>query len=365
MMPLITPFHRKYVELKAQMIDLAGWTLASQFSSVDEEYKMVRERAGFCDYAFQGVFFIAGKEAFRFLQMLTVNDIGKIRPGKAIYTSMLDTEGSIINDTIIFWMDDDTFIVHSGLKKKMLEDWIRSQIVHYSASVTEIATTFLSIQGPKSRDVLMSSVEIEDLEFMELKRCELNGIPALIARTGFSGELGYEIHIYPEYADDLWDTLMDLGKDYDVGPYGLSLAGPLSVEKGYLDGPDFFAGGTLIEYGLEWTIAFDKGEFFGKDALLARKREGIKKKLVGFEVLDTDVVPSSGTNLLKDKKIIGQVTASAHSPILNKTIGRAWVYVENAAAGEELYINQGGIKTKISIAKSYRFYDPKGTRLKI
>jgi len=158
--------------------------------------------------------------------------------------------------------------------------------------------------------------------------------------------------------------LIDLGKEYKVGPYGLAVTDITGIEKGYLFGPDYYEGGTPLEWGLGWTVAFDKGDFNGKEALLKRKKEGLKTKLVGFEVSDPEVVAATGDKLFKVDNVVGEATNATYGITVGKSIGRARVNIEYANTGEELEVEHKGKRTKVTVAKNYRWYDPENKRLK-
>jgi len=357
-MKLLTPFYGKHLEYGATMIDVMGWQLAAVYTSVEKEYRMVREQAGFIDYSFQSAIAVAGSDAFKFLQKMLANDLGKISPGRAIYSSILDEVGGILDDTIVFWLEEKLFIINGSFTKKRTIDWLKRHAAGFEVSIVERGTCFLSLQGPKSRDVLQKAVNIEDLSYFSLKQDKIGDIPVLIARVGFSGEIGYELYVYPEYAHELWDALVELGKGYNVRPYGMGVSAILAVEKGYLTSRDFYEGSTPLELGLEWTIGFDKGDFIGKEALLKRKGEGLKTKLMGFEVSDPKVVAVANDRLVKSGKVVGQVTyVGVYSPTIGKSLARGWVDTEYASEGEELELEHEGKKTKVKLARP-RWYDP-------
>ena len=357
-MKLLTPFYGKHLEYGATMIDVRGWQLAAVYTSVDEEYRLVRERVGFIDYSFQSAIAVAGRDTFNFMQKMLVNDLRKISPGRAIYSSILDESGRILDDSIVFWVEDNLIIFNGLFTKYQTIDWFKKHTPGFEVSILELGTCFLALQGPKSRDVLQKAMDIKDLPYLSLKQDKLGDIPVLIARCGFSGEIGYELYVYPEYAHELWDTLIELGKEYNVGPYGMGVSAILAIEKGYLTGGDFYEGSTPLELGIEWTVAFDKGDFIGKDALLKRKSEGLKTTLMGFEVADPKVVASANDNLVKEGKVVGQVTyRGAYSPAVGKSLGRGWVEIEYAKEGEELELEHEGKRTKVKLARP-RWYDP-------
>lgn len=340
-----------------------NWQIATVYTSVEEEYRMVRERAGFIDYGFQRAVVVTGKDTFSFVQKMLVNDLRKISPGKAIYSSMLDETGKVLDDFVAFWVEQD-LIIFNVIRKEQSIEWLKKHAQGLNVSIIETGAFFLAFQGPKSRGVLQKAVNLQDLPYFGLKQDKVGDIPTLIARVGFSGELGYELYVYPEYAHELWDTLIELGKEYNVGPYGLVAARVLALEKGYLSGTDFYEGATPLEVGLGWTVGFDKEDFIGKEALLKRRSEGLKTRLMGFEVSDPKVVASAQDNLVKEGKVVGQVTINgAYGPAIGKSLGRGWVEIKYANEGEELEIEHEGKRTKIKMARS-RWYDPAGEKIR-
>jgi aminomethyltransferase len=206
--------------------------------------------------------------------------------------------------------------------------------------------------------VLKKLIDIDKMQYFGVKKYQLGNIPVLVARCGFSGEIGYELYINPEHAYELWNLLIEIGKEFNVGPYGMHVSAILANEKGYLVGSDFFAGATPIEVGLESTISFNKDKFVGKEELLKRKEKGIKTKLMGFEILSSEIYAAPNDSILKGKDIVGRVTyKGVYGPTIGKNIGRGWVKSEYAQIGEELELEHEGQKLKIKLA-DHRWYDP-------
>lgn len=363
-MKLLTPFYGKHLEYKGQIIDLFGWQMPVVYTSPEEEYRMVRERAGFTEYSFNSLLAVVGKDAFNLLQKVLVNDLRKISPGKMIYSSILDDKPTLIEDATILWVEDNYFFINAGFNKQRLMEWLKKNASGLEAYVVDTGSCFLSFQGPKSREILQKAMNVEDLPYFSLKQDKLGDIPVLIDRGGFTGELGYEFYVHSSHAHELWDALMELGREYNVGPYGLAVTDITGIEKGYLFGPDYYEGGTPLEWGLGWTVAFDKGDFVGKEALLKRKREGLKTKLVGFEVSDPEVVAATGDKLLNGGNAVGEVTNATYGIAIGKSIGRARVDIEYTNAGDELEVEHEGKRTKVRVAKNYRWYDPENKIVK-
>ena len=363
-MKLLTPFYGKEMEYGAKILDLNGWQIPLMYTSPVEEYRMVRERAGFTEYSFNTLLAVVGKDSFSLMQKMMVNDLRNISIGQMIYSSILDEEASLVEDVTILWVEDNYFFINAGMNKQGLIELLKKNASGLDAYIVDTGACFLAFQGPKSREILQKAMNVKDLPYFGVKEDKLGEIPVLVDRAGFTGELGYEFYIHSSHAHALWDTLIDLGKEYKVGPFGLAVTGNTGIEKGYLYGPDFYPGSTPLEWGLERTVAFDKGDFSGKEALLKRKKEGLKTKLIGFEVSDPKVVGATGDKLLKGGKVIGAVTNATYGIAVGKSIGRAWVKIEYANAGEELEVEHEGKPTKINVAKNYRWFDPENKILK-
>lgn len=356
-MRLLTPFYGKHLEHGAKMVDVGGWQLASIYTSVEEEYHMVRERAGFIDYSFQYTIAIGGKDAFNFMQKILVNDLRKIKPGKGIYSSLLYETGKMVNDAVVLWLEERLFLIVGGRNKIEALNWLNKKKTGFEVSIVSMNLGMLCLQGPKSREILQKKIDLKDVPYFGVTEGNLGDTPVIIARVGFTGELGYELYVYPEYAHELWDTVVELGKEYKVGPYGLAASRPLSVEKGYVSSADLYEDSSPLELGLEWTVAFDKSDFFGKEALLKRKKEGLKTKWVTFEVSDPKVIATAKDNLLKSGKVVGQVTSNGvYSFAVGKSLGNAWVETKFANEGEEMELEHEGKLAKVKVTKR-RWYD--------
>jgi aminomethyltransferase len=363
-MKLQTPFYGKHLEHGAQWLEAPGflWQLPAVYTSLEKESLMVRERVGFIDYSLQYTLTIAGRDAFNLLQKVLVNDLRKISPGRAIYSTILNEAATIIDDVVLLWLEKNLFLM-VGVRKQPVYEWLKKHAQGMDVYIMEAGYGLLALQGPKSRDILQKVVDAEDLSYYSHKQDKISDIPVLIARIGFTGELGYELYVYPEYAHSLWDIIMELGKECGVAPYGLNTGAVLALEKGYLRLVDFYEGSTPLEIGLAWTVAFDKEDFIGKDVLLKKKSEGLKTKLVGFEVSDPQVVASAKDNLIKEGRVVGQVTRAAYGFAIKKSVGLGWVEIEHAKEGEELELEHENKRTKVKLARR-QWYDPENKKVK-
>ena len=246
--------------------------------------------------------------------------------------------------------------------KQLTHETLKKNAQGLDVYIIERGKGVLALQGPKSRELLQKAMNVDDLPHSSVKQDKLGDIPIIIARGGYTGELGYDISVYPEYAHELWDTLMELGKEYKVGPY----AAPeliFATEKGMVSTADFYEGSTPLEVKLTWAIGFDKEDFTGKNALLKRKSEVLKTKLMGFEVSDPGVVAAKGDNLIKEGTLAGQVTRGVYGPAVGKSIGFGWVEIGYAREGEELEIEHEGNRVKIKLVRG-RWYDPANKKMR-
>ncbi|MHC4744113.1 MAG: aminomethyltransferase family protein [Planctomycetota bacterium] len=364
-MPLESPFHQNYLQSNVQIVEFFSLALGWSFAPLEEEVRMVRERAGFVDFSFNTLLAATGKDAFNLLQKLFVNDLNRIGPGKIIYSSMVRESGNMVADVTAFRMEEDSFLLNIDMAESMeAPGWIRKHAKGLNVDIEETGLAFLAFQGPKSRELLQKVADIGDLSYYGFKKAPVGDIPATVARLGFTGELGYEIYIDPMHANDLWNTLMEIGKDDGVGPFGLGATTVMAIEKGFLYGDDFFKGASPLEVGLGWTVRFDKDDFIGKQALLKRKEEGLKKKLVAFEVEDSEIYPLTNDELLKGDRKAGNVTNACYGFTVDKSIGRGFVDVEYANEGEELEFIQYGKRRKVSVTLQKDWYDPEHKKVR-
>ena len=363
-MKLQTPFFYKHLEYRARWMEGPGfeWELPACYSTLEQESRMVREKAGFIDYGHQYTLSIAGKDALRLLQKVLVNDLGKISPGKAIYSTIVNDVGTVIDDVICFWLDENLFLL-SGIRKQQVTAWLKRHSEGMDVYLVDAGHAMLAVQGPKAREILQKAVDIDGLAYFSHMQADLNGMSALIGRVGFTGELGYEIYVRPEHAHRLWDTILELGREHAIAPYGLSTGATLALEKGYLRLGDFYEGSTPLEVGLGWTVAFGKGDFIGREALLKRKSDGLQTKLMGFEVDDPQIVASVADKLIHEGKVVGAVTRSGYGYTVKKSIGLAWVDRIHAEEGRSLDLDHDNRRMKVKLVRR-QWYDPTNERVK-
>lgn len=329
------------------MVDFAGWRMPVQYSGVMAEHAAVRERAGLFDVSHMGEIRLRGSDALANVQRLTVNDASLIEDGQAQYTAMVNEAGGIIDDLLVYRIAADEYllVVNAGTTDKDHE-WIVSHaegdvtVVNESADWAQIA-----IQGPAAHTVLDQLVE-EDLSAIGYYRfviSEYGGRPAIISRTGYTGEDGFEIYLAPALAADFADAILEAGDSGGVIPTGLGARDTLRLEAGMmLYGNDMDEGRTPIEAKLGWIVKPDKGDFIGRDVLVRQRAEGTVEKIVAFKAVGRGI-PRHGYALLDgDGSRVGEVTSGTFGPTLKEGIGMGYVTSALATPDNQIFIEMRG-----------------------
>ena len=363
---LQTPLIVQHRAAGAKLVDFAGWEMPIQYTGVVDEYHTVRGKAGLFDVSHMGRLAVSGPGAAEFLQTLTTNDVGKLAVGQAQYSMVCNEHGGIKDDIFVYRTAEADFLlcVNASNRVKVL-DWIlghhrtadHCRIEDRSAALAQIA-----IQGPASRDILLD-LGASHLDVLKLHHtCEsaLSGIPCFVARTGYTGELGYELNVPAERAAKVWSQLLEKGQARGLKPAGLGARDLLRLDMGYLlYGNDIGEDTTPLEAGADWTVDFQKGEFVGSHALLAQKQTGTARRFVGFELLEK-AVPRHGFKILSSPSHqIGEVTSGNLSPLLQKGIGLGYVSAEYATPGTAIMIDIRGKAVPGKIVKTPFYRKPK------
>ena len=341
-----TPLFESYSKYGGKTIDFGGWELPVQFSSIKEEHDAVRNRAGLFDVSHMGEIFVEGTGAQGYLQKLLTNDISKIQIGGAQYNAMCYETGGVVDDLLVYRLDDNRYLlcVNAANIEKDYE-WMLSQrsgdvaITNQSDDYAQIA-----LQGPLSQEVLqtLSSENLDDIKYFKFKAdVEVAGHQVLVSRSGYTGEDGFEIYGQPEAIIDLWDKILEGGKDKGVVPAGLGARDTLRFEACLpLYGQELSKDISPLEAGIGFAVKLNT-EFIGRDALAIQKEEGLKRRLVGVEMTGKGI-PRHGYKVLKDGREIGEVTTGTQSPMTKRNIGLALVEVSAAAIGTEVAIEIRG-----------------------
>lgn len=333
----------------------------------------MRTNVGVTDYPFLSHIAVTGSGAAALLRAGCTRDVERCAPGSSVYTLMLDADARVIDDGIVMRLTSECFIVSVPCRNPALlppttsfrdyraaKPWLLMG-ARGSVGVHELGACLISIQGPRSRDALGSDVDLNGLGPFSLREVRVRGIPTICSRTGFSGELGFEFLVWPEYALELWQCLTDLGREAPAVPYGIEATIMLGIEKGYLNAGDFYPGSTPHELALGWAVDIDGADFVGRAAFLRRSDQRARTRLVGLELDEGAPVPQPGQTISAGAQI-GAITNAAYSPTFGRPLARAWVDAHAAVAGTRVEILTGDTPTFATVAQGYRWYDPAGDR---
>ncbi|MCL5021384.1 MAG: glycine cleavage system aminomethyltransferase GcvT [Bacteroidetes bacterium] len=352
-----TPFNEIHRELGAKLVEFAGFEMPVQYSGIVNEHKTVRESVGVFDVSHMGEFFVHGKDAEAFLQQNTLNDVTKLTPGRAQYTALVNENGLLLDDLIVYKIENAYMIVAnaSNIEKdfKAFSSRITGDVKLEDASD---ATALLSIQGPNSTATLgkITDVDLSAIQYYHFVEGKIAGIDAIISRTGYTGEVGFEVFFGAKSDDcaEMWDAIFDAGKEFGILPIGLGARDTLRLEMGYcLYGNDIDESTNPIEAGLGWITKIDKGDFFGKDAIV-RAKQNITRKLVGFK-MGENAIPRHGYGIYSsaDGVKTGIVTSGTFSPSLEVGIGMGYVETSLAAENREVFVDIRGKKAPARVVK--------------
>lgn len=343
-----TPLNAEHRALGAKMVDFGGWDMPVQFTSIVDEHVAVRTRAGLFDVSHMGEVWIEGKQALDLVQHLTSNDASKLALGQIQYSGLLTKDGCFVDDLLVHKIADDRYllVVNAANEPKDF-GWMTMEAVPFDAKVTNKSaeTAQIAVQGPKALAILQRLVpdlDLAPIKYYWFSYGTVLGNRVLIARTGYTGEDGFEVYLPPENAPALWRKLLEVGKEDGLVPVGLGARDTLRLEACMaLYGNDIDDTTTVLEADLAWILKLGKAEFNGKGPLEKQKAEGAKRKLVAFELTDRGV-PRHGYECYKDGQKVGHVTSGTQAPFLKKPIGMAYLPLELSAPGSEFQVDIRG-----------------------
>jgi len=343
------------------MVDFAGWELPVQYSSALKEHQAVREAAGLFDVSHMGQVEIKGPDSLAFVQNVTCNDVGMLSDFQAQYSAFLNPEGTIIDDVVVYRFNAEHFFIciNSATRDKDVA-WLESQAFG-NLQFEDVSDSYaqLALQGPRAESILqkLAGVDLSDIKFYWFTTGTLVGEEVIISRTGYTGEDGFEIYITPEKAESLWEELFRAGESFGLTPSGLAARNTLRLEMKYpLYGSDITDKTTPLEAGLGWIVKFGTG-FIGESRLREIKSEGIKRKLIGFEMIDAGIA-REGYPVISGGERSGEVTSGGYSPSLDKSIGLAYVPIEYSAIGSPLSVEIRGRRREARVVPT-PFYKKK------
>ena len=350
------------------MIDFGGWDMPVQYpAGTIEEHLRTRTHAGLFDVSHMGEIDVRGTDAIAFINRITSNDVSKLVDGQAQYSTLTTPHGTVIDDLLVYRLAADhlLLVVNASTTDKDWE-WIKSHHAGESVDLNNVSADYcqLALQGPDAQSILqkLTTEPLEEIKYYHFKRGAVDGVEAIISRTGYTGENGFEVYAAADRAEQLWNKILDAGNsgsETGVLPCGLAARNTLRLEAGMaLYGNDIDETTTLLEANLGWICKLDKDDFIGREALARQKQDGVKRKLVGFEVTDRGIA-RDGQEVIVNSERVGKVTSGSPAPFLKKNIGFAYVPVEYANMGQEIKIDVRGRLVGAQIVKTPFYKRPK------
>jgi len=326
----------------AKMAEFGGWEMPIEYAGITQEHLAVRNAAGIFDVSHMGEISVRGPQALGLLQELTSNDVARLKVFQAQYSALMYPEGSAVDDCVVHRLGEDHYFicVNAANTDKDFE-WI---VAHNKAGaeVQNVSSQYsqIALQGPRAADILskVTGFDLASLRYYWCGDAQCCGVKGLLARTGYTGEDGFEFYFAPENSERVWNALLETGRDEGLQPVGLGARNTLRLEAGYpLYGHELDQDTTLLEANLGWICKLDKGEFLGRNVLQKQLEEGVRKKLVGLEMLEPGIA-RDGYPVWMESQKVGQVTSGSPAPFLKKNIGLAFVPPAAAGAGREMKI---------------------------
>jgi aminomethyltransferase len=336
-----TPLHAVHCAMGAKMVAFGGWDMPVQYRGILEEHRAVRSAAGLFDVSHMGEVEVRGPSALAALQRLTTNDVSRLQVGQVQYSALATDAGTFVDDLTVYRLAQDHYVVTlnaSNIEKDVR--WMRERTPGVEFIDRSDETALVAIQGPQALRILqqLTSADLAAIPYYWSARGTVVGEAAVLSRTGYTGEDGFEIYLSPHRVAALWNALLEAGSSLGLVPCGLGARDTLRLEaKMALYGNDIDEQHTVLEADLGWIVKLQKGEFIGREALSRQKAEGITRKLVGFEMVGRGIARTHYP-ILKGGERIGEVTSGAPSPWLRKNIGLGYVAVAHAAVGTEIEI---------------------------
>jgi len=328
------------------MVDYCGWDMPVEYSGITREHLAVRTAAGLFDVSHMGEIEVRGPRALALLQHVTCNDVSRLHDNQAQYSALMLPNGSAIDDCLVHrFAPDHYFLCVNAANTDKDFAWI-VKCDSFGAEVSNVSPQYsqIALQGPRALAILRKVTETDpgDLKYYWFRRARCAGVDGILARTGYTGEDGFEFYFPPASSQQVWNALLEGGKVEGLIPAGLGARNTLRMEAGFpLYGHELDEQTTLLEANLGWIVKPDKGDFIGRDALLRERAQGLAKKLIGFEMIDR-APARDGYAVWIDGKCAGKVTSGSPAPFLKKNIGMAYVPPDDAQVGRELQVEIRG-----------------------
>lgn len=342
-----TAFHHLHVAAGAKMVPFGGYEMPVQYTGIIEEHRAVRTAVGVFDVSHMGEFEVRGEGAREFLQSVTVNDVAKLSPGKAQYSAMCTEAGGIVDDLLVYHCADRYMLVVNAANIAKDLAWLNAHRPE-NVEIRDISdsVSLLAVQGPRSLDTLqpLADVQLGDIPFYSFARGTIAGHEAIISRTGYTGELGFELYFEnaEATADDIWNAIFSSGRQFGIVPVGLGARDTLRLEMGYcLYGQDIDETTTPLQAGLGWITRLSKGAFLGSPVLTQEKKDGVARKLVGLSLPGRNIA-RTGFAITQAGAQVGKVTSGTFAPSLEASIALGYVESSLAVPGTVLGIDIRG-----------------------
>ena len=343
------------------MVDFGGWDMPVQYpAGTIEEHLRTRNHAGLFDVSHMGEITVRGAEAIALVNYLVSNDATKLVDGQAQYSALTTPEGTVVDDLLVyrFTADHLLLVVNAGTTEKDW-NWITSHKRDGAADFTNVSADYcqLALQGPDALGILakLTDVPLAEIKYYHFAEGQVDNIPAILSRTGYTGEDGFEVYADASKAEHIWNKLLDagnFGSDTGVLPCGLAARNTLRLEAGMaLYEHELNEATTLLEANLGWICKLNKGDFIGREALAKQKENGLHKRLVGFEVTERGIA-RDGQDVVINGEVVGKVTSGSPAPYLKKNIGMAYVPTESASEGQQIQVDVRGKLVGAQIVKT-------------
>ena len=346
----------KHIALNAKMVPFAGYNMPVQYAGINVEHHAVRNGVGVFDVSHMGEFILKGDQALDLIQRVSANDAAKLYDGKIQYSYLPNRDGGVVDDLLVYRIDEKTYMLvvnASNIEKDW--NWI-SSFNTGGVDMKNISdqTSLLAVQGPKAAEALqrLTDIPLAEMEYYTFAKGVFAGVSnVLISATGYTGAGGFEIYFDNVHANRIWDAIFEAGRPFDIQPIGLGARDTLRLEKGFcLYGNDIVDTTSPIEAGLGWVTRFNK-DFVNADSLKAQKENGVSNKLIGFEMLERGIPRHDYEVVNAEGAVIGRVTSGTQSPTLQKAVGLAYVPMEAAKVGSEIFIKIRDNKVKAQVVK--------------
>ncbi|MGD8777939.1 MAG: glycine cleavage system aminomethyltransferase GcvT [Ignavibacteria bacterium] len=336
-----TKFYNVHEKLGAKIVDFAGYKMPVMYSSIISEHKKVRESCGVFDVSHMGEVKVKGEKALEFVQYITTNNASKLFPGRVQYSAMCYEDGGIVDDLLVYRIADDEFmlVVNASNKDKDFKWMVDNNKFGVKLTDESDEYSLLAVQGPNSQRIISKIADRTiDMEYYHFISAKIAGVEMIVSRTGYTGELGYELYFKGDEAEaeKVWNTIFEAGKEFDIMPVGLGARDTLRLEMGYcLYGNDIDSTTNTIESGLGWITKLKKENFIGIDSIKKVKENGPVRKLVGMEA-DEKAFPRKGYDISINGETIGNITSGTLSPVLDRPIALGYVKSEYTEIGNSV-----------------------------